>query len=282
MRVQMPVAAFVAAAVAPFACALPGDPWHRTEYCLPDGTMGVSFTKGTCEDSVPQLEALDVDVKKCTDLTETGMPPNTGYYADILQQPATLASGPILNLGQIQDVAIVFNLGRDDCNCGPAGRRASAVRTRQGGIETVEIPFPQGVAFSNIESFQIFWPGQVNAPVPLTPQLPQPIQNVQGDFEIAYQIIDANNLPALVRQPVSLASLNFAPSTLPCSTADTEGDQDIDVFDLILFLQNFNPTGQCANGQCGIADIDGDLDIDVFDLIAFLQAFDPNDPNCQP
>ena len=68
-----------------------------------------------------------------------------------------------------------------------------------------------------------------------------------------------------------------------CSIADLDADGDIDVFDLITFLQNFEPTAVCpGDAACSIADLDNDDDIDVFDLILFLQNFDPDDPDCQP
>ena len=78
------------------------------------------------------------------------------------------------------------------------------------------------------------------------------------------------------------ASITVTPLTgAPCSPADVDGNDGIDVFDLITFLQNFDPTATCpADAACAVADIDGNDAIDVFDLIAFLQAFDPSDPNC--
>ena len=67
-----------------------------------------------------------------------------------------------------------------------------------------------------------------------------------------------------------------------CSPADLDGNDSIDVFDLIAFLQNFDPAAMCpADAACGVADLDSNDTIDVFDLIFFLQNFDPADPNCQ-
>ena len=70
-----------------------------------------------------------------------------------------------------------------------------------------------------------------------------------------------------------------------CGLADIEDDGDIDVFDLIAFLQAFDPGDPDCDGTiapCSVADVEpagGDGVIDVFDLIAFLQNFTPT-TNC--
>ena len=283
MRINTTAATLVIACAAPFAEAAPGDPYHKAEWCHTSGESGVHWGTGDCESATATIESFPgYSVKGCTDLTEGGVAPNGGNFADILLDPQVINSGPLINLGQLpQGISVVLYPGGS--RNGKLGK-LSAARFVQNRLEIAPFSLAEVLVAAGLAGVQMYQPGQPGVIFPYRGDQPV-ITDIQGDFELFLHVPDANDPtlpPVLIRQPINISELNFAPSTLPCSPADVDGNQSIDVFDLILFLQNFDPNANCPGGTpCQIADIDGNGAIDVFDLIAFLQAFDPRDPNCQ-
>ena len=275
------ILALIMAATNSAALAAPGDQWSRVEWCTDSGDSGVNWFTGDCESVQGTISSMfpTFEVKGCTDFTENGVAPNDNQLLDMLNMPAAPFVGSLINVGQSPSgVIITFDPGAT-----PSGRggRLTGIRSHQPlRPEIAPIPLPQNIKADDIIGVQMYLPG---APAPIYPG--DLVNNVQGDFELFIHVRDPQDptvVSRVIRHPINESTLNFTPSTLPCSIGDIDEDRDVDVFDLIFFLQNFTPTDNttCPQSYCQSSDRDGDGDIDVFDLIAFLQNFNPTGPNC--
>ncbi|MAY73142.1 MAG: hypothetical protein CMJ31_00170 [Phycisphaerae bacterium] len=248
--VTIPVSMALCAAA---ANALPGDAWHRMEYCSPSGAEGVHYGTGNCESASASAASLDVEVKGCIDLVETGVAPGGGLYADILLEPDLLVNGPLISLGGVgQGIMVGFD---------HAGG-AWAFRDGPVGVERANLRLPRAQSPRDIVGVQVFAAGERAAPFRGEPEF-----DPTGDFEVLYYTM-VGGVRKLNRTPFEIAGLQFSPDGIPCNIADVGAPvNELDISDVVVFLQRFGQGAPTADYSAPYGMFD------VADVVAFLQAF---------
>lgn len=233
------------------ATAAIGDNYVRVVYCSgSDGGEHVYYGAGTCAGAEILLADFGHVYKSCQQLVVVGTGTLAGNYIDILSNPKTIASGPLVNLGGVgQGVTIVWR---------PDGL-PHAARVGPQGIELAPLHLPGAQNGAALENFIVRRGGQP------TRWIDDTIYNVQGDFEIFYETPNTGANPA--RAPFTHASLQFSLAQLPCNPADLAPPHDVlDLSDVNVFISGFVSMDQSI-------DLNADQILDLADISIFINAF---------
>lgn len=99
----------------------------------------------------------------------------------------------------------------------------------------------------------------------------------------ADNVSPAGGFYSFQNQPISVtyngASIEVASAVVNQCKGDLDGDFDVDVIDVNLFVADFGKTAAQCSGGC-LGDLDGDNDVDVIDVNLFVADFGKTSAQC--